>query len=474
MRVFPLGRAEKCASLTIKNHALTGFSGIMLPFSEYLFIKKGGVFLKLELHKVKISKVQFGDAFSVVDGVLTVVKQALIDNLRDDDRLASVDVEIALPGEKTRIMPVKDVIEPRCKIQGTNEVFPGMIGDVDSVGEGSTLVLEGSAVVTTGRLVAPQEGIVDMSGPGAELTPFSQTNNIVMVLNPVEGLENHDRETSCRLAGLKTAVFIAQQIKKAGFTADSVETFDAPCYKEALAAYPELPKVAYIYMLQTQGLLHDTYVYGVDAKKIIPTVINATEVMDGAICSGNCVSACDKNSTYVHQNNPIIKSLYEHHGKDLNFIGVVITNENVTLADKKRSSSYAVKLAQTLGADAVVISEEGFGNPDADLVMNCWKCEHKGIKTVLVTDEYANRDGASQSLADTCPEGDACVTAGNANETITLPPMEKVIGDVQFADVMAGGFFGSLKEDGSIFAEIQIITGATSEVGFTKLGAETI
>ena len=32
--------------------------------------------------------------------------------------------------------------------------------------------------------------------------------------------------------------------------------------------------------------------------------------MDGAIVSGNCVSACDKNSTYVHQNNPVIRSLY--------------------------------------------------------------------------------------------------------------------------------------------------------------------
>ena len=436
--------------------------------------QKGGVILKLELQKVKITKVQFGDEFSVKNGVLTINRQALIDHLSDDDRPAGVEVELAHPGEKTRIMPVKDVVEPRCKLTAGNEVFPGMIGDVDTVGEGATLVLEGAAVVTTGRLVAPQEGIIDMSGPGAELTPFSQTCNIVVVLHPVEGLENHNRETSCRMAGLKAATFIAQQIKKAGFTADKVETYESPSYKDALAAYPELPKVAYIYMLQTQGLLHDTYVYGVDAKKIIPSMINATEVMDGAICSGNCVSACDKNSTYVHQNNPIIKSLYEHHGKDLNFVGVVITNENVTLADKKRSSSSAVKLAKTLGADAAVISEEGFGNPDADLVMNCWKCERQGIKTVLVTDEYANRDGASQSLADTCPEGDACVTAGNANATITLPPMDRIIGDIQFADVMAGGFFGSLKEDGSIFAEIQIITGSTSEVGFTKLGAYTI
>ena len=85
-------------------------------------------------------------------------------------------------------------------------------------------------------------------------------------------------------------------------------------------------------MLQTQGLLHDTYVYGVDAKKIIPTIIYPTEVFDGAIVSGNCVSACDKNPSYVHMNHPIIEDLYERHGKDINFLGCIITNENVYLS----------------------------------------------------------------------------------------------------------------------------------------------
>ncbi|HBS93430.1 MAG TPA: beta-aspartyl-peptidase, partial [Firmicutes bacterium] len=64
-----------------------------------------------------------------------------------------------------------------------------------------------------------------------------------------------------------------------------------------------------------------------------------------AIVSGNCVSACDKNTTYPHLNNPIIQDLYARHGKDLNFIGVIITNENVTLADKQRSSNFTAKLA---------------------------------------------------------------------------------------------------------------------------------
>ena len=227
-------------------------------------------------------------------------------------------------------------------------------------------------------------------------------------------------------------------------------------------------------MLQSQGLLHDTYVYGVDAKQIIPTLIYPTEVMDGAIISGNCVSACDKNTTYHHLNNPIIHDLFEKHGKELNFVGVVITNENVFLADKERSSNMTAKLVKMMGVDGVIISEEGFGNPDTDLIMNCKKIENEGIKTVIVTDEYAGRDGASQSLADADAKADAVVTAGNANEIIKLPPMKKIIGHIEPVDVIAGGFKGSLKEDGSIEAELQVITGATNELGYNRLSATTV
>lgn len=171
-------------------------------------------------------------------------------------------------------------------------------------------------------------------------------------------------------------------------------------------------------------------------------------------------------------NHPIIEDLYERHGKDYNFLGCIVTNENVYLADKERSSNYTAKLVELLGADAAIISEEGFGNPDADLVMNCNKIEAKGIKTVLVTDEYAGRDGSSQSLADSTPKGDAVVTGGNANELINLPAMKKVIGYPKVADVIAGGFSGSLHDDGSITAELQVITGSTSEVGFGYLSVK--
>jgi len=428
--------------------------------------------MKLELHKVKINKLAWGDKTFARGGVLTVNKEELLSVLSGDERLAKVDVDFAMPGESVRILPVKDVVEPRFKMEGPGGIFPGMVSDVDTVGEGKTLVLSGAAVVTTGKIVRFQEGIIDMTGPGAEYTPYSGTCNVVVILENVEGVEKHDYETACRMAGLKTAAYLAE--KCLGTAADQVETYETPCLKNAMAAHPGLPKVAYLYMLQSQGLLHDTYLYGVDVKKILPTFLNPTEVMDGAIVSGNCVSACDKNNTYSHQNNPVIHNMFRRHGKDFNFLGCIVTNENVTLADKKRSSSYSINLAKTLGVDGLLISEEGFGNPDADLIMNCWKAERAGIKTALLTDEYAGQDGASQSLADSCPEGDACVTAGNANEVIVLPPMKKVIGVPEEANVIAGGWQGSLAADGSITVELQAILGSTSELGFTKLGAYTI
>ncbi len=426
--------------------------------------------MRLELGNIFIKDVQFGAETQVKDGVLYVNKEELAKVAGDDEHVASIEVFLARPGESVRIIPVKDVIEPRVKVEGPGGVFPGFINKVEMVGSGKTNVLKGAAVVTTGKIVGFQEGIIDMTGPGAQYTPFSKTNNVVVKIEAIEGLDQHERERVCRMAGFRAAAYLGQAGKSV--TPDEVKVYETKPLLEQVAEYPNLPKVAYVYMLQTQGLLHDTYVYGVDAKRIIPTFLYPTEVMDGAIVSGNCVSACDKNPSIVHMNNPVIHELYDRHGKDFNFIGCVITNENVTLADKERSSNMSAKLVEMLGADAVVISEEGFGNPDADLVMNCSKIEKKGIKTVLLTDEYACEDGASQSLADSTPLGDACVTGGNANEVITLPVDETVIGYPEVANTIAGGWDGSLAADGSITAEIQVITGATSEVGYNYLTAK--
>jgi glycine reductase len=286
---------------------------------------------------------------------------------------------------------------------------------------------------------------------------------------PKEGLLAHDYEAALRMAGLKVATYLGELGKNV--TPNETVVYETLPIMESAKTYPDLPRVGYVQMLQSQGLLHDTYVYGVDMKQSITTLINPTEIFDGAIISGNCVSACDKNTTYHHQNNPVIIDLFAEHGKTLNFVGMIITNENVYLADKERSSDWTAKLAKYLDLDGAIISQEGFGNPDTDLIMNCKKIEAMGIHTVIITDEYAGRDGTSQSLADVDASANAVVTGGNANEVIVLPKLDKVIGDLGYVDVIAGGFENNTAADGSITVEIQAIIGATNEMGFNKMSA---
>jgi glycine reductase len=421
--------------------------------------------MRLELGIIKIEDVQFGNATRVEDSILIVDQQELIALILQDDRLAKADVDLARPGEEVRIIPVKDVIEPRVKVNGTGELFPGVIGQTSTVGSGRTNVLRGAAVVTVGRMVGFQEGLIDMTGPGADYTPFSQTNNVALIIQPVEGITQYAHEEALRLAGLRAATYLGHAGKDV--VPDEVEIYDMTTATDA-----SLPRVAYVHPLLSQGLLHDTYLYGVDVKNIIPTLIHPNEIMDGAITSGNCVSACDKHTTYHHLNNPVINELYKRHGKDLNFIGVIITNLKVTLADKQRSSDYASKLVKLLGAEGVIITKEGFGNPDTDVMMLCKKIEDHGIKTVLITDEFAGRDGASQSLADTVPQANAVVSVGNANEVVTLPPLKRIIGNLKPVEAIAGGFDGCLAADGSVDIEIQAIMGATCQLGFGKLAAQ--
>ncbi|HBC96505.1 MAG TPA: beta-aspartyl-peptidase, partial [Clostridium sp.] len=126
--------------------------------------------MRLEIGKIHIRDIQFADETKVVNGILYVNKDELLKKIGGDDRIEQVKVDIARPGDETRIIPVKDVIEPRVKVEGKGGIFPGFISKVDTVGEGRTHVLSGAAVVTTGSIVGFQEGIIDMSGEGAKYT----------------------------------------------------------------------------------------------------------------------------------------------------------------------------------------------------------------------------------------------------------------------------------------------------------------
>ena len=418
--------------------------------------------MRLEQNIIHVHDVVAGDAAGVDQGVLTVDVEGLRQHLLEDNKIKDIKIDFAKPGDRTRIVPVKDVIEPRYRVDGQNG-FPGVTTKYVECGNGVVNVLKGAAIVTIGDMVGFQEGVIDMWGEGARWTPFSKTINIVVDITPIDGLDPHTHERVVRLAGLRASTFVGLAAKDAAI--DETKVYEIGTIAEETAKYPDLPKVAYVEMTISQGLLHDGFIYGVDLKEILPTWYHPNEELDNAVISGNCVAACDKITTYQHQNNAMILDLYEQHGKTINYIGNIFSPELTTLDGKFRNCDYTAKLCHQLGAEGVIVSEEGYGNPDSDLVMIGKRLERRGIKTTLITDECSGWDGMSQPLTDTAAEAVAVVSSGNVSKVVELEAADKVIGNLKSAQTLAGGWDGCVAEDGSMKVELNAIISSTSEIG---------
>lgn len=419
------------------------------------------------LHRVKIRGVEAGEVSEVKDGVLYVNTRELADLLLEDRHIKSAVIEFAMPGESVRIVPIKDIIEPRAKLAPEFEVFPGIETDPNYIaGTGDTVVLDGACVITTGPLVNFQEGLVDMSGPGAEYNAFSKKYNVVLVLEPKDGITKHEHERAVRVAGIRAARYLGALGRA---VKDAVKTELPVINPFGQPKTSALPRALYICQVIAQGLLHDNYIYGQNAQGCLPVLMRPTEFFDGAIVSGNCAAPCHKHTTYHYQNNPIAEDMLSEHGKTLDFIGALAAPVRTAFVEKERINYQLYKIAQMLGIEGAIVSEDGGGNPEADMMMITRLFEKSGIRTVLVTDEYAGSDGASPGLADVTPEADAVVTNGNGNQRVHLPPMQKTIGCLDTVERITGGHAGGLLPDGSVEMEIAGIMGSTNELGYENL-----
>ena len=64
-------------------------------------------------------------------------------------------------------------------------------------------------MLAAGYLPRNQEGLIDMSGPAAERSPFGQTNNVVIEFDPADDASWQDVEVALRRGLLRLAVHLA-------------------------------------------------------------------------------------------------------------------------------------------------------------------------------------------------------------------------------------------------------------------------
>lgn len=422
--------------------------------------------MRLEIGNFFVRDIQFGANTAFENGVLTINKEEVIAFLKDaDEHLTEVDLQIARPGESVRIVPVKEAIEPRTRVGATHSVFPGVTGEVFQVGEGRTHALKGMSVLAVGKHWGSfGDGIIDMAGEGANFTYFSKLVNLCLVADTDEAFERHEQQKknhAIRWAAHRLAEYIGKTVQEQ--TPESLEVFELEPVTKRSAEMNALPSVVYVMQPQSQmeEMGYNDLLYGWDLNHFIPTFMHPNEVLDGAVISGSFMPCSSKWSTYDFQNNPTIKRLYDEHGKSLNFLGVIMSNLNVSLEQKRRSAQFVAKMAKLLGADGAVLAEEGYGNPDADFIECFVELENAGVKTVGITNECTGRDGKSQPLVTLDDKANAIVSCGNVSELIELPPMDVVIGELAALgrDGLSGGWAydeklgPSVREDGSIILE---------------------
>jgi sarcosine reductase len=414
--------------------------------------------MELQLAKHRILKIKLAEK-SRLEGTTLFVNPAEAEALAAREKSVRLSRIAAVhPGESVRLGPVLDVVEPRAKDDLHSSAFPGWTGPPVSAGRGRTHVLSGAALIGVGRLAGVQEGLIDMGPEAGPYCPFARTRNLVLIFDFAERADRLVAESAIR----RILFHLAESLAALGRDRqpDQLQTWEwplGPC---------SLPRSALAYLVQSQGEMRRTYLYGQPVDSIFPTLLDPLEVLDGAVVSGNYVLPSNKTCTYIHQNHPLILEMLRRHGSDVEFAGVILVNEASHMADKERAAQFVEKLARLLSVRGVVINQEGGGNTITDVMLICRLLSRSGIRSVLLVNEFAGENGATPSLAETTPEATAIVSAGNNDHRVRLPARGEFIG---FSPLL--GVEGD--PAGEIAVQLSRVYGSTNQLGFQSLSCRT-
>jgi glycine reductase len=399
--------------------------------SDYSFAEEDQR-VELEIVDYRIEQIAWSDRTWLNGKSLTIHLPSLQEQIKDLCDAIRIDYEMARPGESKRIVHVLETVLPIAKANGAGAAFPGFDGPAELVGTGQTTRIGNLLVTITGRfphpesltpIETPREGILDMTGVGADYCHGSDHFHLILSLTPNPTVSNVAFDQALRRIALRCARYLARVEKTGG--APERRTIALPPVNN------ELPKVVLIYQVQSQVIGARTFYYGEEVSKTLPTFVHPAEFFDGAVVSGN-YKIERKIPTSLHCSNPYILELLERHGQSLNFLGVILSRGyNDSFEQKKKMGLWVARLAQNLGAEGAVAFMEGTGNGTVDFMQTVKACEDQGIKTVAVLHESNGPKGYERPLVDHPKEADGMISRGNVSEKIYIPPLAAVIGGTE-------------------------------------------
>lgn len=405
--------------------------------------------MRLKLCTFPVTEIRFGSETSWSDGILEIDKDGVREEVLGDPRIQKVDLKLAMPGESVRIWPVRDVVEPRIKVEGPGVVYPGICGrSITTVGQGRTHRLSGMSVMEVSDTPWHEAGgdplalFLDMSGPWAEVMPYASLLNLCVVVEPDPDLGVDARNDAVHKAIMTVSDRLA-------FTTVGLETHEEQEY-ELSKTDQSLPRVVYIQCLHSPQAMSGspstfcTSSYGL-TQLTPPWLFHPNEILDGAI-TGPYRTAFATSWTVA--NNPALLEIYRRHGVDFNFLGVIATRtEWTTQHEKQLTANQTAKLAKMMGAQGALVTWDAGGNEFIEVIRTVQACEEEGIKTVFLTSED-DPNGSAPTMLEPVPEADAIVSTGFIKSKHLgidpLPAVERVIGwPMTYAtgqNQMVGGF----------------------------------
>lgn len=428
--------------------------------------------MKLTMHHYPVRSLSWGASTQYKDGHLSVNKEELLHMLNKKGLLTDVeieDIQLIQPHTSVRVVNIFDVFAARCRLGQGAVNYPGVLGPLQLVGNGQTATLDHFAVLAVSRRINRYNKILDMSGPGSEVTPYASFYHIALLIKPkCAQLEETKYHTLMKKIGLHTGCYLAQVAATTPPDRTTYYSLEGPVDQTKPPMHHQRPRVAYVCMLSShqRSAFGEPVLYGDDVSGLLPTVIHPNEFLDGAVIAPVYNLGID---TYSFQNNPVILNLYRRHTGDVDFAGVVVCVAHITRDRRERTVQMAANLVKNiLMADAAVLTKVGGGIPESDLLAIVKILEENQVATTPIIWAHWGDGTLEDSLSVTSPLANAVVSVGINEEWLSLSAQKQVIG---------GGvpvpYIAQSEDDHVLSSALQVhyrdVCGAINQLGSSKV-----